>query len=115
MWVVGGFDGIEKNDVWYSSDGINWTEATSSADFPHRTGLTSVVLDDKLWVIGGFDRNNFFLNDVWHSSDGINWSQVPFSTGFSGRLGHTTAVFDNKIWVIAGDEGGYINDVWALD
>jgi len=56
IWVIGGYDGSSfKNDVWYSSDGVNWTLATDTALWSGRYGHTSVVFDNKIWVIGGYD------------------------------------------------------------
>ena len=31
IWVLGGSAKSYKNDVWYSTDGINWSEATKNA------------------------------------------------------------------------------------
>ena len=43
--------------MWYSTDGINWEQATRSINvFPARKEHTSLVYDDKMWVIGGTDN-----------------------------------------------------------
>jgi len=66
MWVIGGIDGGNRlNDVWQSSDGITWSQATDNAPFIRRSGHTSIVLDDKIWVVGGYDGGVTHLNDVW--------------------------------------------------
>ena len=67
LWVVGGHDANYdyQNDVWYSSDGETWTQATAAAPFSARREHTSVVFDDKVWVIGGDDENKGRKNDVW--------------------------------------------------
>jgi hypothetical protein len=67
MWVLGGdriFEGpsIAYNDVWCSSDGVNWTESDNNADWSARGGHASVVHDGKMWVLGGGDKN-----DVWYT------------------------------------------------
>ena len=54
------------NDVWYSSDGINWYQATPNANFSKRQSHSSVVFNNKIWVIGGGDNTSFY-NDVWYS------------------------------------------------
>lgn len=54
------------NDVWYSTDGINWTEATPSADWSGRTGHTSVANSSKIWIFGGWGTGIYY-NDVWFS------------------------------------------------
>jgi hypothetical protein len=72
IWVIGGngpdqWDAPNHNDVWYSSDGINWTQATSSAPFEARSSHSSVIFDNKIWVIGGDSIQNP-KNDVWNSN-----------------------------------------------
>jgi len=114
---MGGYDGSYKNDVWYSSDGETWTQATSSAPWSARSYNTSVVYNNKIWVIGGFrfyDVNFILFKDVWYSSDGINWTQATSSAPWSARAYHTSVVYDNKIWVMGGEvsSGNRWNDVW---
>jgi hypothetical protein len=109
MWVLGGTNGSNsKNDVWFSTDGVNWTRATVYAGWSERYGHTSVVFDNKMWVIGGSYRN-----DVWYSTDGVNWTCATSFAVWSGRLFHTSVVFDNKIWLLGGvDNNIDYNDVW---
>jgi hypothetical protein len=113
MWVMGGYDASgQKNDVWYSTNGVNWTQATANAGWSARDGHTSVVFDNKMWVIGGISAGGY-RNDVWYSSDGVNWTRATTNAGWSARFAHTSVVFDNKMWVMGGyDGGGYRNDVW---
>jgi hypothetical protein len=112
MWVIGGYNGSSYlNDVWYSGNGKNWTNAAASAAFSGRSGHTSAVFNNEMWVIGGFDGNNV-INDVWYSSDGANWGCTTTAAAFSPRYGHTSVVFNNRMWVIAGDGAGYLDDVW---
>jgi hypothetical protein len=107
MWVIGGYDGSYRNDVWYSTNGINWICATNSAQWSPRCGHTSVVFDNKMWVIGGYDDNN--RNDVWYSTDGVTWTCATQSAGWPSRDNHTSLAFDNKIWVMGGSNR---DDVW---
>ena len=112
MWVLGGHDRLDKNDIWYSIDGSNWEQATDDAGWSARSNLTSLVYDNKMWVLGGDDNGNR-LNDVWYSTDGINWEQATDNAGWSARSSHTSLVYDNKMWVIGGDDNGNrLNDVW---
>lgn len=48
------------------SDGETWTQATPAAGWTGRNNFKSVVLDDKIWVMGGYDGQN--RNDVWYST-----------------------------------------------
>ncbi len=65
LWVIGARvdGGPSLNDVWYSEDGKNWTEATANAAFPPRYSHTTTVFNNKLWVIGGTNGSDF-KNDV---------------------------------------------------
>lgn len=124
LWLMGGFDGTNfKNDVWSSTDGINWTEATAAAAFPERNRHASVTYNDKLWVIGGVGTTK--MNDVWSSDNGSDWTQVNQSAPFTPRDRHTTVVFQDRIWLIGGSDqsGNHTGDIintdtgvlWTLD
>jgi hypothetical protein len=92
--------------------GVNWICATPSAGWSGRLQHTSVVFDNKIWVLGGVDPSGF-RNDIWYSTDGVNWTQATASAGWSGRWGHTSVVFDNKMWVMGGNDASDTkNDVW---
>jgi uncharacterized membrane protein len=117
MWIIGGYDSSgHKNDVWYSTDGVNWIQATASAGWSPRYSHTSVVYDGKMWIIGGFASSGYSLkNDVWYSTDGVNWIQATASAGWSPRYYYTSVVYDGKMWIIGGyNSSGYSlkNDVW---
>jgi len=97
---------LQYEDITSTFDPEEWAQATSSASWLTRRSHTSVVFDNKIWVMGGF--RGTMLNDVWYSSDGITWTQATSSAGWTARAGHTSVVFDNKMWVI----GGGTYDVW---
>ena len=78
------------------------TPVASSTDFSPRLGHTTAAFNNKMWVFGGRDTDDFSKNDVWSSSDGIAWTQTSTSMPFAEQAHHSTAVFDNKLWVIAG-------------
>jgi len=67
IWVIGGysFNLGALNDVWCSSDGINWecVNDGSNNSFTPTWMHTSVFFDNKLWVIGG--QNS--LGEVWYA------------------------------------------------
>lgn len=121
MWVIGGI--VEtggygyKNDVWHSSNGVAWNRATPSASWDARTDHSSLVFNNKMWVIGGQNSSpsNNLKNDVWYSSDGINWNRATSNAPWLPRRGHASVVFNNKMWVIGGDirSNTKVNDVWS--
>ncbi len=109
MWLLGGFNGTHGfNDIWYSSDGSNWTQVFPTAHWSGRWNHGVLVFDNKIWVIGGSSP----LNDVWYSSDGINWIEATPAAPWSARE-LKVVVFNNKMWVVGGfDSSGKRNDVW---
>ncbi len=123
MWVIGGdrddstYDGM-CSDVWYSQDGHKWTQSIESAPWTARTRHTSVVYDNKMWVIGGLIGRDS-VSDVWYSENGQNWIQAVGSAPWSKRKDHTSVVYDNKMWIIGGSIGlgndfrDPVCDVWS--
>jgi len=119
MWVLGGVGGDypayneTKNDVWASNDGKNWTLTKDNAPWRARRGHTSVVFQDKIWIMGGATGEEIFLNDVWASADGIEWERITRDAGWAPRKGFSAVVFNNKIWIMSGaSTRGVKNDVW---
>lgn len=61
LWVMEGWDGnSNRNDVWYSADGVNWYELADTPWAP-RHAASVFVHDGALWMVAG---NNMFP-DVW--------------------------------------------------
>ena len=119
IWVLGGgsleADITFFNDVWWSSDGVNWTEATNAAGWLARERHAAVVFDNKIWVLGG-SQNAGNQNDVWRSADGTTWEKLANGMShWSRRENHAAVVLDDKIWLMGGfrQTGGRIQDVWV--
>ena len=131
IWVIGGVIEDENasngqsyaNDIWSTSDGINWIQITPSAPFEPRALHNLVVHDEKLWVIGGtyYDDGDKYFNDMWVSEDGVSWSKKNSTAIFPDRSLFRVKVYDEKLWVIGGfyedpaiinPEDTYFNDVW---
>lgn len=96
---------------------LGWTLSSSPVSFAPRTAQTSVVFNNKMWVIAGLSISggtpNGLYNDTWYST-GSNWTQATANAAFSARYGHASAVYNNAIWVIAGSASGtQQNDVWS--
>jgi hypothetical protein len=128
MWVAGGRGGGSyytgssfNNEVWSSADGISWTLAaqTPAAQWWPRYSHTSVVFDNRMWVMGGYFDILGHLNDVWSSADGINWTQEAAAAQWLARVAHTTVAFNNRMWVMGGStslaysSATFYNDVWS--
>jgi hypothetical protein len=124
MWIIGGTENYYfgdkrslKNDVWSSDDGKNWNQVTANAPWAPRAYLQAVVLDDKIYVLGGgnYVPNYEAHNDVWSSDDGVHWERVTVGAPWSARLWFSAVVYRDCIWVV----GGWSNnpsknwgDVW---
>jgi len=104
MWVVGSNYG---SDVWYSTDGSTWTQATADGGFAKTA--TAIVYDGKMWAIGGGPAVH---NEVWSSTDGITWTQATANASWSDRLESGVVEFKNKIFVLGGYTSSSQNDVW---
>jgi hypothetical protein len=111
-----------------SSGSYSWKEITDSAAFSALEGHSSVVFNNKMWVVGGYGivvgsggfKSIDPLNQVWSSEDGVTWEEVTkdSSKKFPVRQGQTSVVFDDdtgegeKIWLIGGLITDRLNDVW---
>lgn len=124
LWILGGTEnyyfGDEsslKNDVWSSTDGKTWKQETADAPWSPRSYLQAVVLDGRIWVMGGgnYVPEYHAKNDVWSSEDGVHWEQATDSAPWSPRLWFSALTYRDHMWVI----GGWSNnpsknwgDVW---
>jgi hypothetical protein len=119
MWILGGENnGIQLNDVWYSSDGKYWKQASPKAVWSGRACFSSVVFKNKIWVIGGVYRKDgkfVYLNDVWYSNDGKNWIQATDAASWPKRYAPQVIVYHDKMWLMGGCPlfpSTHLNDVW---
>lgn len=114
---------IYYNDVWRSTDGVEWELVTDAAPWEPRAGAVVVVRDDRLFLLGGEDGFTCsplpdceppYFNDVWSTTDGATWELVTDSAGWSPRPGHVCELVGNQ-FVCFGGFGLITNpiDVWA--
>ena len=120
IYVIGGVTQISSsgvpqdsdNEVWRSPDGGETWDRLEASDpakrFSARYALTSAVLGNTVYVIGGqADGSGVPLADVvWSSENGADWTRVPSAAGPDNRLAprfsHSSVVLDNAIYVING-------------
>ncbi len=69
--------------VFYSSDGVSWTDASSAVSWSGRNHHAATAFDGKLWVAGGGSNGSILLNDVLSSSDGKTWTEVTDNSSWS--------------------------------
>jgi hypothetical protein len=109
MWVMGGrspygWPYTYYNDVWYSSDGVNWTSATINAPWSPRLPHAVVVFNGAMWVLGGETKDDWAAWDAWCSTDGANWTLVSGATPWFGYAGVRGCVAGGKMWVMGGSD-----------
>lgn len=95
--------------------GVNWTQATATAPWAPRGDQASLVFDNKMWIIGGYDTNTYNnLNDVWYSTNGIDWTEATTSADWPIRDYPGVISFNGKLWLMGGLANGIdlLNDVW---
>jgi hypothetical protein len=125
MWLLGGTenyyfgdDDSLKNDVWSSEDGKTWELETDNAGWSPRAYQQAVVLNDRLYVIGGgnYVPKYQVLNDVWSSADGVNWRQETANAPWLPRIWFSSVVYRDRMWVLGGwqksKDRTNLDDVW---
>ena len=119
IWIMGGGhwmpETIPLNDVWCSKDGVNWTQVTDSAPWSKRMWFSLVVYRDRMWVLGGWNREEGNFGDVWYSQDGANWTELKSDATWKKRHEHSAFVFQDKIWVAGGHAEPLNSEVWTLE
>ena len=106
IYIIGGEDVIPSrlNDIWRSSDGVNWTQVTTvSTIFSERNKFTATLYNDKVWVIAG-EGDSSIHGDIWYSSDMINWTEYEDIEGDGGIHSHSTLLYNDALWVFGGYE-----------
>ena len=119
IWVMGGGNYVPdyhaRNDVWSSSDGVNWELATAEAPWSSRLWFSAVTYRNHIWVLGGWSNNpSRNWGDVWYSKDGKSWTQLQTKDCWKERHEHSAYVFQDRIWVAGGHAQPLSNEVWSL-
>lgn len=102
-----------------TNDFKRWDVLAETSELPARVFYGSVVFNNKIWLMGGYDGKKFY-NDVWNSSDGVHWTRIAEETAWSPRTASTAVVFKNRIWIIGGglidgmpSDGRAGKEVWS--
>jgi hypothetical protein len=104
---------IEYNDVWKSTDGINWERIMIHAPWEPRLYHSLVAYNGAMYIIAG-GNNHLLKNDVWKSSDGIHWEQIKHSF-WEKRHAQSVVGYKGKLFMTGGNPGNYVNEVWTMD
>jgi hypothetical protein len=124
LWVI---SGDLEEDVWSSSDGINWRRRSEQAPFGKRYTPNAVSDGRRIFLYAGqrwlpYDWCAFepecevyAPNDVWSSADGAVWSVLTASAPWRGRgLIHGGAYFNGRLYLVGGGlKLGLPGTTWA--
>ncbi len=94
------FGGISKEDFWKSNDdGKSWILVKEKSGYPVRYGTASAILDDRLFLFGGFssggedEYNIGSKSDTWMSENmGLSWIEQCHECGWYERYDHKALV-----------------------
>ena len=110
MFGLGYFNGnIErftfKPEIYRSLDLERWETVSRSSDLPNRFFYHPFVFQDKIWIIGGEDKDNKY-SDIWNSPDGVTWTRQKDNLPFGKRSGSQIVNLKGKLYLLD-------NDVWT--
>lgn len=80
--------------IWWSTDGINWTQGTSDYTYFADSVLGNIFFVNNLWIAVLITNRTI----LW-SEDGKFWTQ---GTGFTGVYGNYNCIFVNGLFYLAG-------------
>lgn len=114
-YMSGGVDrsGKYKNDIYRSSDLINWVKIVGKAEWSPRKDHGFISKGKYLYIIGGNSKGTL-KNDIWRSEDAIHWNIVNEKVPFSARTSFKTINVKNKVIILGGHtENGTISEIWS--
>ena len=68
LWLIGRLNDSEyggANDAWYTEDGRDWEKSGEDLPWDGREDFTTVVLNGKIYIMGGMANDWTWRNDVW--------------------------------------------------
>lgn len=94
-----------KPEIYKTTDLKNWITLSKNSNLPKRFFYHPFVFDNKIWIIGGEDKNTKY-SDIWNSPDAINWTKQKDGLPFGKRSGSQIVTLNNKLYLLD-------NDVWC--
>jgi len=103
-YVIGGFDGVSKDDVWRSSDGFVWDQIAIGCAFGAIQGRSVLSYLGNLYLCGA--------DEIWQSTDdGLTWNLISAAPAFGNRSNMASVVFQGQMYLL----GGHIVGVYQTD
>lgn len=128
LWIVGGahlsvtlLNGYYYNDIWSSSNGVDWLQQPLVTDFPSVISMQAINFDGKLWLYSGLSKDptqpSYIAptkNDIlWSSVDGTTWlSHGKMSLQWQGNVFSRgdrlwSFFYENNAWVLGSSADGF--------
>jgi hypothetical protein len=109
LWLIGGSQidpDVSSNRVWCCDPvgGAAW-EDCGAAPWRSRMGHAVLVLDGRIWLMGGRDEAGNALNDVWildPRAGNSAWEAQTGSRPWAPRCLFSPAVFQGRVWLYGG-------------
>lgn len=110
IYGLGYFEGnIEqftfKPEIYKTTDFKSWETISRQSNLPERFFYHPFVFEDKIWIIGGEDKDRQYA-DIWNSDDGVNWTKQKENLPFGKRSGSQIVTLNGKLFLLN-------NDVWG--
>ena len=127
LWLVGGSTADSRNfsnKVWsYSPKSGGWSQR-ADAPWTPRMGHACVIMQNRVWVLGGFDADGNALKEVWSCGVNGDWKKHA-APDWPARCMHA-AIFriglssvdpdGGKMWIYGGVTepfGDPLDDIWT--
>lgn len=94
-----------RPEIYRTTDLKSWTTISKTSNLPKRFFYHPFVFENKIWIIGGEDKNSKY-SDIWNSEDGITWTKQKENLPFGKRSGSQIVVLNNTLYLLD-------NDVWS--
>lgn len=94
-----------KPEIYKTSDFKKWVTISNKSNLPNRFFYHPFVFDNKIWIIGGEDKQTKYA-DIWNSPDGITWTKQKENLPFGKRSGSQIVSLNGKLFLLD-------NDVWT--
>ena len=110
VYGLGHFEGnIEhftfRPEIYKTTDFKHWDTIATNSNLPNRFFYHPFVFENKIWIIGGEDKNTQYA-DIWNSPDGITWTKQKDNLPFGKRIHSNIINFNGTLYLLN-------NDVWT--
>lgn len=94
-----------KPEIYRTTDLKSWKTISTQSNLPHRFFYHPFVFKNKIWIIGGEDRQTQYA-DIWNSEDGVHWTKQKDKLPFGKRSNSRVVWLNGRLYLLN-------NDVWS--